>query len=180
MPTPPKRTENTSKHWTKAERERREKAEEGISRENARLVMPQRVKSDKLASDYWKKTLARMKGLELLDNVDVDLLAGYCLASAQAEEMRAEYRGMRAMTDDTIKKTLKKVLNGDYADDDYPARVIRACVADELAILKSQQAQERLVVNYAKELGLTPNARQRLAKRKAEEAPPDEADELYG
>lgn len=180
MPTPPKRLENSSKHWTNAEKERREAAEKGLTRDRVRLIMPKRIKDDPTASAYWKTTLQRMKGLELLDNVDSDLLAGYCIACAQVEEMRAEYREMRSMTTDTIKKTLAKVVEGHYVDDDYPARVIRACVADELAILKSMQGQERLIIGYAKELGLTPNARQRLAKRKAEDAPPDEADELYG
>ncbi len=180
MPTPPKRLENSSKHWTNAEKERREAAEKGLTRDKIRLVMPKRVKDDQAACAYWKATIQRIKGLELLDNVDSELLAGYCIACAQAEEMRAEYREMRSMTTETIKKTLDKVVEGHYADDDYPARVIRACVADELAILKSIQAQERLIIGYAKELGLTPNARQRLAKQKAEDAPPDEADELYG
>lgn len=180
MPTPTKRLDNSTKHWTNAEKERREAAEKGLTRDKVRLTMPKRVKEDAVASRYWRTTLHAMKGLELLDNVDADLLAGYCLACAQVEEMRLEYREMRSMTTETIKKTLNKVIEGQYADDDYPARVIRACVADELAVLKSMQGQERLIIGYAKELGLTPNARQRLAKRKAEEAPPDEADELYG
>lgn len=180
MPTPPKRLENSTKHWTNAEKERREAAEKGLTRDRVRLIMPRRVKDDQVACAYWKATLQRMKGLELLDNVDSELLAGYCIACAQVEEMRAEYREMRSMTTETIKKTLNKVMEGYYMDDDYPARVIRACVADELAMLKTIQGQERLVIGYAKELGLTPNSRQRLAKRKAEEMPLDEADELYG
>ena len=68
----------------------------------------------------------------------------------------------------------------EYENDEYPARVIRALVADELAILRSMQGQERLVIGYAKELGLTPNARQRLAKKAADERPVTEEEELYG
>ena len=120
-----------------------------------------------------------MKGLELLDDVDIDMLAGYCIACAQVEALRAEYQEMRETTMTTIKKTLDKAIEGEYIDQDYPARVIRACLSDELAILKSIQGQERLVIGYAKELGLTPNARQRLAKQKAEPPAPDEADGLY-
>ena len=179
MPTPSKRLENTTKHWTNAEKERREQAEQAMQRETVRLIEPKRVKADAVAHGYWKITVKRMKGLELLDDVDIDMLAGYCIACAQVEALRAEYQQMRSTTMDTIQKTLQKVLEGFYTDDEYPARVIRACVGDELAILKAVQGQERLVIGYAKELGLTPNARQRLAKQKAEPAPPDEADGLY-
>lgn len=180
MPTPTKKIENTSKHWTKEERERRENAEQELERRFVRLTEPKRVREMPEAHEYWKSTIKRMKGLTLLDNVDIDLLAGYCLASAQADALREEYRSTRAITDKTIHKTLEKVLNHEYADDEYPARVIRALVADELAILRSMQGQERLVIGYAKELGLTPNARQRLAKKAADERPVTEEDELYG
>ena len=179
MPTPSKRMENTTKHWTNAEKERRERAEQGLQRETVRLIEPKRVKADAVAHGYWKITLKRMKGLELLDDVDIDMLAGYCIACSQVEALRAEYQEMRNTTMTTIKKTLDKAIEGEYADQDYPARVIRACLGDELAILKSMQGQERLVIGYAKELGLTPNARQRLAKQQAEPPAPDEADGLY-
>lgn len=179
MPTPTKRLENTTKHWTNAEKERREKAEQGIRRENVRLTVPKRVKNDAAALAYWKVTLKRMQGLELLDDVDIDMLAGYCIACAQVEMLRKEYAETREKTNATISRTLEKVINHEYEDQDYPVRVIRACMANELGILKALQGQERLVISYAKELGLTPNARQRLAKRASEEAPPDEADGLY-
>lgn len=179
MPTPSKRMENTTKHWTNAEKERRERAEQSLQRETVRLIEPKRVKADAVAHGYWKTTLKRMKGLELLDDVDIDMLAGYCIACSQVEALRAEYQEMRDTTMTTIKKTLDKAIEGEYADQDYPARVIRACLGDELAVLKSIQGQERLVIGYAKELGLTPNARQRLAKQKAEPPAPDEADGLY-
>lgn len=179
MPTPSKKMENTTKHWTKAEKERREKAEQGLRRDNVRLTMPKRVKEDAVAAGYWKVTLKRMKGLELLDDVDTDLLAGYCVAYAQVEALRKEYYEIREKTDSTIARTLEKVISQEYADEDYPVRVLRACVSNELAVLKALQGQERLVISYAKELGLTPNARQRLAKRLADEEPSDETDGLY-
>lgn len=180
MPTPTKKIENTTKHWTKEERERREMAEQEMERKFVRLTEPRRVKEIPAAHEYWKNTIKRMKGLTMLDNVDSDLLAGYCLASAQADALRMEYREARNTTEKTIGKTLEKVLNHEYADHEYPARVIRALVANELAILRSMQGEERLVIGYAKELGLTPNARQRLAKKAADERPVTEEDELYG
>lgn len=180
MPTPVKKIENTSKHWTKEERERREQAEQEMERRFVRLTEPKRVKEMPEAHEYWKNTIKRMKGITMLDNVDTDLLAGYCLAAAQADALRKEYRETRGITEKTIGKTIEKALNHEYESDEYPARVIRALVADELAILRSMQGQERLVIGYAKELGLTPNARQRLAKKAADERPVTEEDELYG
>ena len=180
MPTPVKKIENTSKHWTKEERERREQAEQDLERRFVRLTEPKRVKEMPEAHEYWKNTIKRMKGITMLDNVDTDLLAGYCLAAAQADALRKEYRETRSITERTIQKTIEKALNHEYESDEYPARVIRALVADELAILRSMQGQERLVIGYAKELGLTPNARQRLAKKAADERPVTEEDELYG
>lgn len=180
MPTPTKKIENTTKHWTKEERERREMAEQELERKFVRLTEPRRVKEIPAAHEYWKNTIKRMKGLTMLDNVDSDLLAGYCLASAQADALRMEYREARNTTERTIGKTLEKVMNHEYADDEYPARVIRALMANELALLRSMQGEERLVIGYAKELGLTPNARQRLAKKAADERPVTEEDELYG
>lgn len=180
MPANVKKTENTTKHWTQAELERRKEAEQAMERQFVRLTEPKRVKDDAEAHDYWKSTIKRMKGITLLDNVDIDLLAGYCLAAAEADRLRSDYREMQNHTKETLHKTLEKVLNHEYVDNEYPARVIRACVADEIAILRAMQGQERLMISYAKELGLTPNARQRLAKRKADERPVTEEDELYG
>lgn len=180
MPANVKRTENTTKHWTQEELERRKEAELAMERQFVRLTEPKRVKEIPAAHEYWKTTIKRMKGITLLDNVDTDLLAGYCMAAAEADRLRNEYHEMITHTGDTISKTLAKVLNFEYADNEYPARVIRACVGNELAVLRGMQAQERLMIGYARELGLTPNARQRLAKRKADERPVTEEDELYG
>lgn len=180
MATPVKKIENTSKHWTLSELEKRKEAEQAMERQFVRLTEPKRVKEDPEAHEYWKTTLKRMKGITLLDNVDIDLLAGYCMAAAEVDRIREEYRESQKHSGETIHRTLAKVLNHEYVDNEYPARVIRACVANELAILRSMQGQERLMINYARELGLTPNARQRLAKKKAEERQMTEEDELYG
>ena len=46
-------------------------------------------------------------------------------------------------------------------------------------VLKSLQAQERIIVQYADKLGLTPNGRVRLAKKRAEERQVDPNAELF-
>lgn len=180
MATPVKKAENMKKHMTIAEREKREQAEQELERRFVRLIAPKRVKEKPDAYAYWKSTIARMKGLTLLDNVDTDLLASYCLARAREDALRDDYEQLREKTEKTIDRTLKRVLEGYYEDNEYPAKVIRALVTDEMTLLKTLQAQERLVIAYQKELGLTPNGRQRLAKQRATERPVTEEDELYG
>lgn len=180
MATPVKALENTSKHWTNEEKESREQAEKAFERKFVRLVAPQRVTADGVAHRYWKNTLDRMKGITLLDNVDIDMLASYCLAKSLEDKLRADYEAARGRSGRTIERTLDKVLAGDYEDEGYPARVIRACLSNELELLKAIQAQERVAITYQKELGLTPNGRQRLAKKRAEERPLTEEDRLYG
>ena len=88
MATPVKKAENMKKHMTIAEREKREQAEQELERRFVRLIAPKRVKEDSAANAYWKSTIARMKGLTLLDNVDTDLLASYCLARAREDALR--------------------------------------------------------------------------------------------
>ena len=180
MATPVKKAENMKKHMTIAEREKREQAEQELERRFVRLIAPKRVKEDSAANAYWKSTIARMKGLTLLDNVDTDLLASYCLARAREDALRDDYEQLREKTEKTIDRTLKRVLEGYNEDNEYPAKVIRALVTDEMTLLKTLQAQERLVIAYQKELGLTPNGRQRLAKQRATERPVTVEDELYG
>ena len=91
-----------------------------------------------------------MRGLELLDNADVEMLGIYCDAVAKYRE--ASERLTRVDKDGLIVGT----------DDD-----IKAC-----------QSWARLVASYAEKLGLTPTARARLAKRKAEKGPLDEMEQL--
>ena len=180
MPTEAKKIENTSKHWTKSEKARRESAEMALERKYVKLTRPKRVTEDAVSSAYWKTTIERMKGITLLDNVDIDLLAAYCMAQSKADDLRSDLAKNRARTEATISRTLQKVIDGEYVDNDYPAQVIRSILMNEVAILKTLQGQERLVISYQKELGLTPNARQRLAKKKAEERPVTAEDLLYG
>lgn len=180
MATPVKKTDLTTKHWTNEERAKREAAEKAMERKFVRMIAPARVTADPVAHRYWKNTIDRMKGITLLDNVDTDMLASYCLAQATEDFLRAEYDAMRGRSNETIERTIEKVLNFEYTDEAYPAKVIRSLLSNELTQLYALQAQERVVITYQKELGLTPNGRQRLAKKRAEERPITEEDRLYG
>ena len=180
MPTPAKSLGNTTKHWTNAEKEKRKAAESALKHRFVRLIAPARITADAAAHQYWKDTIKRMRGITLLDNVDTDLLASYCMAKAREDELRAEYSEARETSNSVMRRTLKKHLDGGYADEDYPTKVIRACMSSESEILRLLQAQERLVIKYQSELGLTPAGRVRLAKKRAEARPATEDDDLYG
>jgi len=144
MPTPVKRSGNIRKHWTNAEKAARNRAEGALSRQK-RVSLRAPKWLDAEARAIFMETKRRLKGLELLDNVDAELLGIYCDAVAK-------YRaGSRLISH---------------------ARQIGSMTNDE--DVKNCQSWARLVAGYAEKLGLTPNARARLAKKKAESEPVDE------
>lgn len=150
MPTPPKRIENQRKHLTQAEKSARVRAERGMRRNTrVKLRVPKWLSVE--AKKVWRETLKRLQGIELLDNVDAELLGIYCDAVAK-------YRAMSKQLD-------KKDEEGNPV------------VADNKTIEKAQ-AWARLISMYAEKLGLSPNARARLAKKKAQIEQPDEMDKL--
>ena len=132
MPTPHKTTSNMRKHLTKAERRTRERAENQLKRKTRIVIRkPDWLGEEALA--VFEATKKRMRGLNLLDNVDVDLLAIYSDAVVHYQK-----------TED----------------------------------IKDKQAWSRIVLSYAEKLGISKAARARLAKKKAEEIPPDDMDLL--
>ena len=86
VPTPPKRLENTTKHWTNREREARLRAEIGMQR-GARVQIRAPKWLSKEARKVFEQTKKKIKSLELLDNLDADLLAVYCDAQVHYQEM---------------------------------------------------------------------------------------------
>jgi phage terminase small subunit len=180
MATPVKDVGNTRKHLTNTERAAREAAQQQMERRFVRLVAPPAVIADTVAYKHWQDTIARMKGITLLDNVDIDMLSVYCLGLSRLAQLRADATDAKGKSEHVLKRTLEKFLAGEYSDEDYPAKVIRACITNEADVIKLIQAQERIVLAYAEKLGLTPAGRVRLAKKRAEEKPATEADDLYG
>ncbi len=151
MPTPLKSLENQSKHLTAAERAKRQLAEDSLQREG-RVTMIRPAWLGPEASEIWKKTLQKMRGvkLQMLDNLDGDLLAVYCDACANYQKASAllsakDEKGLPLATLDDV---------------------------------KSAQAWARIVFSSAEKLGLSPTARARLARKKAEDKPLDEFEQM--
>ena len=149
MPTPPKNSTNMRKHLTKSEIDSRKRAEEGMRRKKrVTLRVPKWL--DEKAREVWRDLRKRLRGLELLDNVDAEMLGIYCDAIAKYRAAsqalsQVDAEGLPVATDEMIKAT---------------------------------QAWARLVATYAEKLGLSPQARARLAMRKAKQEPPDEMESL--
>lgn len=144
MPANVVKLENSRKHLTNAEKEARAAAEKAVSRQTIRLTPPKYLKEDEDAFDYWKKTVKRMRGISLLDDVDTEMLAIYCQLLSRRDLLVTRFAEVRS---------------------------------DEN--LKNLQAQERIIVQYADKLGLTPNGRARLAKKRAEERTVDPNADLF-
>jgi P27 family predicted phage terminase small subunit len=150
MPTPVKRSGNIRKHLTNAEKAARNRAEGALSRQGrVSLRVPKWLDAE--ARAIFMETKRRLKGLELLDNADAELLGIYCDAVAK-------YRAASRLVT-KVDKDGKPIEDSQAADKD----TIAGC-----------QSWARLVAGYAEKLGLTPNARARLAKKKAEADPVDE------
>jgi P27 family predicted phage terminase small subunit len=150
MPTPPKRSQNMRKHLTKAERESRKRAEAGMQHgKQTRLRVPGWLTEE--AREVWRDTIRGMRGMDLLDKSDAGMLGIYC-------DVTARFRKESKALDD------KENLN-----------ILPAAKAE---MLRSAQSWARLAAQYAEKLGLTPNGKARLAKKRAEDKPKDELEEL--
>jgi P27 family predicted phage terminase small subunit len=160
MPTPPKTLENIKKHLTNSEREARQVAEDELQRKKRpQIRCPKWLDQD--AREIFEGTKKRLKGLQLLDSADAELLAIY-------SDAVAKYR--------TISKLLDHAKDAGSMTTDEDAKDAGSMTTDE--DVKNCQSWARLVAAYAEKLGLTPTARARLAKRKAEKQAPDELEEL--
>lgn len=168
LPTPVKSVRNMSKHLTSAEREAREdlEAKTGVaSGDNSngdgktrRITKPRLLRGDKAAATHWTRILKIMKGLEILDALDADILGIYCAKLARRDELQEEYLGRRA----------------DYAAS-HDLKDLKAM----LDIEDAMRSIERDLLAYASRLGLTPESRARLAKRMAEQEEDDPDGDLF-
>lgn len=165
LPTPVKSVKNMSKHLTSAERETREdlEARTGAAAgagdgKRCKLTKPRMLKGDKAAAAHWTRILKVMKGLEILDALDADILGIYCAKLARRDELQEEYLSRRA----------------DYAAS-HDLEDLKAIVDIEDAM----RPIERELLNYAGKLGLTPESRARLARRLAEQEDDDPDADLF-
>lgn len=167
MPEAVKSSENMAKHLTKAEREARLQAEDEVlpRRLRPKLKKPAFISGNKRANAYWNQILKRMECLALLDDLDSEMLAGYCSMLARRDEtillvgQLTDRLGVADMEPDDILEAMGKlnVLNGKL------------------------QALDRTLLQYAEKLGLTPSGRVRLAQQRAKAAADPEPDgDLFG
>ncbi len=168
MPTPPKALDSMSKNLTAEERLVREQAEKGVIPDRGRevrLEKPAIMTKNAAASRYWKKVLARMEGLVILDDLDSDALGVYCVMMARYEQQ------CRLLS--LASKQLKE------ARDDPEA--VAEAVSKLDTVNGKMQSLERNILQYAEKLGLTPSGRIRLAQKRAEQAAVKDPDgDLFG
>lgn len=197
MPTSAKPTENMTKHLTKAEREAREQAEDGVLPDRSRepkLKKPAIVSSNKRANAYWNQTLKQMEGLVLLDDLDSTVLAGYCSMLARRDQTTLligqlmQRLGVHDAVEDGAKRRKSDAALTDR-EWEGSAKSTPAMTPDELveavskldALTGKLQSLERNILQYADKLGLTPSGRVRLAQRRAQAAAEQDPDgDLFG
>lgn len=81
MPTPIKSVENMTKHLTRSERDARKSAERSLERNTrVQLRAPAWLRNEALK--IWNDTKRRLKGIDLLDSVDIETFAIWCDACA--------------------------------------------------------------------------------------------------
>ena len=95
MPTQAKRTENMNQHLTDAEKAARQQAEAEVMPdrpEGANLKKPRLMGKDAAAARYWRVVLSRMDGLDILDDLDSEMLATYCVMLSRYERLSGKVR----------------------------------------------------------------------------------------
>lgn len=169
MPPKAKRIDNMTKNLTLAEEQARIEAEAATipRRETLAIVPPAYVaKGDRPALKYWTQVLERLTSanVELLDDLDSEVLGLYCSMLSRRDRTCKLYKKLASLT-----KT-KGLDTAELLD-----------LAAQMQDLDSQlRSQERLILQYADRLGLTPASRAGLAKKKAAEAADDPDADLFG
>ena len=199
MPTAPKRSDNLSGHRTEAELSARQEAEQQVLPDRGgriRLKKPRFISGNKLANSYWNQLVKRMEGLSILDDLDSEMLAGYCaMLSRRDQTIILIHQLMDRLGVQDVVETAsnpKKAGKADMTDEEWENSARASdppMTADQIIEAVSKldtlngklQALDRNLLQYADKLGLTPTGRVRLAQKRAEKAADVEPDEdLYG
>lgn len=146
----PVRLLNSKRHNTNEEKAAREQEERKVQPEKLYRKKPECVLADELASRYWDKTLKALKSVALIESPDVDVLGTYCLALSRRD-------------------MLNEIIDGTPPGSEC-----------WLKLLGRLESTERNILAYARQLGLTPESRARLAVKRANKQPKDENEDLYG
>lgn len=141
MPKPTVSIDNITKHLTAAEKLARQNAEQELKRSVVKLRKPDYVKDDELADAFWKKTIKAMKDITLLDDLDSDMLAAYCVISARWQRLASIAQHL--FDDDTLKRLEAAERN-------------RLSYAEKLGLTPSGRV--RLAKKRAEENPIDPNA----------------------
>ncbi len=164
MPARAKSVDNMTKHMTKDEANARAAAEASVTPDGVLdpASPPKCLAGDNTARRYWRRILLDAADCELYTKLDSDTLALYCSMLSRRNAMNKLLVELVALVNDQKLK----------ASD-------RLAVADNIDGLSARaQALEKLLLTYAKELGLTPSGRAQLARKKA--AAEDEYNDLFG
>ena len=196
MPAATKNSENMTKHMTQAEAELRQQAEREVipQRKKLKLKKPAFVARNKRANAYWNQILTRMEGLVLLDDLDSEMLAGYCSMLARRDQTILLVNDLYARlgVSGAVEPLPGKKPDGALSDEEWersaqappdpmtPDELIEA-VSKLDTMTGKLQALERNLLQYAEKLGLTPSGRVRLAQKRAQAAAePEPDDDLFG
>ena len=196
MPAATKNLENMTKHMTQAEAELRQQAEREVipQRKKLKLKKPAFVARNKRANAYWNQILKRMEGLVLLDDLDSEMLAGYCSMLARRDQTILLVNDLYARlgVSGAVEPLPGKKPDGALSGEEWersaqappdpmtPDELIEA-VSKLDTMTGKLQALERNLLQYAEKLGLTPSGRVRLAQKRAQAAAePEPDDDLFG
>ena len=165
VPTAVKNLDSMTKHLTKSERTARQAAEDSVQPGSAISSSPPKsLAGDRNAQKAWRTIVRRMSGLDILEKLDTEVLAIYCSALSRRDALNALCRDLIAELSDVS---------------DLDTKLERTDQLDSLCRKIAQQ--EKSLLQYAGQLGLTPEARARLARRRAaQDSPPDPDEDLFG
>ena len=120
-----------------------------------------------------------MEGLALLDDLDSEMLAGYCSMLARRDQtillvsQLMDRLGVAGAVD-------KKNPPGEDSEPPMTPDALIEAASKLDALTGKLQALERNLLQYAEKLGLTPSGRARLAQKRAQAAAPDPDSDLFG
>ena len=155
-----KNLDNQSKHLTNAEKAARDAAEAALTpeREKGKSELWDKEPPAHLSSGakkQWRAVLRRAKTVELLDDLDVDILAIYCIMLDRMKILERQCGELGAQLETMTFENTKDWLRALQSLDSLTGKI---------------QTQERTALNYADKLGLTPSGRAHLARKAAEAA----------
>lgn len=165
MPPKPKSLETTEKHLTTDEKNARAQAESEIMPvRTVTLKVPRSLSDDSTAKKYWRSILKRMEGLAILDDLDSEMLAVYCTSLSRRDSLNALCRDL--------------IIRMEKEPDPYS----RLELTGDLDTLVSKlQAHEKTLLQYADKLGMTPESRIRMARKRAAAVElPEPEDGMFG